>query len=264
MPTATWTVNTAIVTVTTVTQVANANGLSADELAARAGVSVRTVRYYQSEGLLPAPARQGREARYDALHLERLRLINELRDRGLRLSTIAEILRQSPDAETALDWLGLRDVLQKPWSEDRAALLNESELSARLAGTPENTCEALVRTGVIERRADATPVVYFVPSPGMLDVAVATLRLGLDADTAARLRDLLQARLRDMATELVARFTDEVSLEQLAGEGPGALAKVLDQLQPLTRQAVDLLFAHEMERAQRELVDAAENTGGTE
>jgi hypothetical protein len=52
----------------------------------------------------------------------------------------------------------------------------------------------------------------------------------------------------------VAAFTEEVSRTQLAEQGPAALADLLAQLQPLTRRTVDLLFAHEMERAQQELL----------
>jgi hypothetical protein len=65
-----------------------------------------------------------------------------------------------------------------------------------------------------------------------------------------------------MATELVSAFTDEVSIDRVAEEGPDALASMVAALQPLARRTVELLFAHEMERAQRELVAAAEQIEG--
>jgi DNA-binding transcriptional MerR regulator len=234
--------------------------LSVDELAERTGATVRTIRYYQSEGLLPAPTRRGRQVRYGVEHLERMRLIAELQERGLRLTAIADLLRHTPDDASAADWLGLGETLSRPWSEDHPALLDEDELHERLAGTPAGTADDLVRTGVVERRADTRPVVYFVPSPGMLEVAIALVRLGVDLEVGARLRDLLQRRLRATAQDLVAQFTAEVSVAHLAEAGPGALAVLLDQLRPLTRRTVDLLFAHEMERAQRELLEAASET----
>lgn len=233
------------------------DGLTVDELAARSGTTVRTIRFYQSEGLLPAPERRGREVRYGAEHLDRLQLIAGLQERGLRLTAIADLLRHSPDDATAADWLGLGETLSRPWSEDRPTLLSEAELAERLDGTPDGTADELVRTGVVERRSDTTPVVYLVPSPGMLEVAVALVRLGIDLEAGARLRDLLQERLSQMATDLVVQFTEEVSVHRLADGGPGSLALLLDQLRPLTRRTVDLLFAHEMERAQRRLVEAA-------
>jgi DNA-binding transcriptional MerR regulator len=108
-------------TVTTVTvtladvQVTEDAGLTVDELADRTGATVRTIRYYQSEGLLPAPTRRGREVRYGTEHVQRLQLIAALQERGLRLTAIAELLRHSPDDSTASDWLGLGETLSRPW-----------------------------------------------------------------------------------------------------------------------------------------------------
>lgn len=226
--------------------------LSVDEVAARTGVTVRTIRYYQSEGLLPTPARHGREVRYGAEHVERLELITRLQERGLRLNAIADLVRQG---ESAADWLGLTESLTEPWTEDRPLLLAEPELADRVAGVAAVTVDDLVRTGVVERRADTTPVTYLVPSPGMLDIALQLAALGLDLGIAAGLRQLIQDRLRGLATELVGRFTEDVSLGLLADAGPADLTRTLEQLRPLARRSVDLLFAAEMERAQRELLD---------
>lgn len=63
-----------------------------EELAARCGVSVDTVRFYQARGLLDPPQRQGRVARYSEAHADRLRRIRELKDRGLTLATIRRVL----------------------------------------------------------------------------------------------------------------------------------------------------------------------------
>ncbi len=229
--------------------------LSVDELAARSGASVRTIRYYQSEGLLPAPERHGREARYGADHLERLEVISDLQARGLRLSAIADLLRDAGDGGDVAGWLGLGRSMVRPWSEDEPVLLSEAELRTRLAGVA--SLDALVAAGLVERRADTSPVVFLVPSPGLLEVALELAGLGIDLQTSAALRDLVEQRLRSLATDLVAEFTDRVSLGHLAGEGPAALTELIDELQPVARRTVDLVFAHEMERAQRALFDAA-------
>ena len=53
-------------------------GWKLDDLAARSGFSVRTLRYYLSRGLLPAPAFRGPETTYDETYLARLQAIRAL------------------------------------------------------------------------------------------------------------------------------------------------------------------------------------------
>lgn len=62
--------------------------LTIGELAERAGVSPRTVRYYVAEGLLPAPGGAGQYRIYTREHYLRLRLIRRLQAEHLPLSEI--------------------------------------------------------------------------------------------------------------------------------------------------------------------------------
>jgi len=62
--------------------------LTIGELAARAGVSPRTVRYYVAEGLLPAPGGAGQYRIYTREHYLRLKLIRRLQAEHLPLSEI--------------------------------------------------------------------------------------------------------------------------------------------------------------------------------
>lgn len=59
------------------------------ELAAKAGLPGRTIRFYIAKGLLPGPVKAGRGARYGKDHLETLRSIKGSQARGLTLSEIA-------------------------------------------------------------------------------------------------------------------------------------------------------------------------------
>ncbi|HEX2700918.1 MAG TPA: MerR family transcriptional regulator [Acidimicrobiales bacterium] len=72
--------------------------LRVDALAEAAGVTVDVVRSYQSKGLLPPPRHSGRVALYGTRHLERLRTIRELKERGHSLKVIASMLadRRAP------------------------------------------------------------------------------------------------------------------------------------------------------------------------
>ena len=66
----------------------NAERLSLGELTDAAQVSVRTVRYYIAEGLLPPPEGTGPGSAYTQGHLDRLRLIQRLKEVYLPLKEI--------------------------------------------------------------------------------------------------------------------------------------------------------------------------------
>lgn len=66
--------------------------LSLDELSREAGVTPRTVRYYIAEGLLPPPLTTGRNAQYAPEHLDRLRLITQMKEDFLPLKEIRKRL----------------------------------------------------------------------------------------------------------------------------------------------------------------------------
>ncbi len=63
-----------------------------DELAERAGVSARTVRYYVQRGLVPAPEFRGPDTAYRPEHLARLKAIRVLQARHLPLDAIQAAL----------------------------------------------------------------------------------------------------------------------------------------------------------------------------
>lgn len=63
------------------------------DLARRAGVSARTVRYYIQRGLLPAPIFRGPDTQYDTTHLVGLQAIRVLQDAYWPLDAIASALK---------------------------------------------------------------------------------------------------------------------------------------------------------------------------
>ena len=68
-----------------------------NELSDLAGVTVRTVRYYIQQGLLPPPGSRGPGARYDRGHLDRLKLIKRLQKEHLPLADIRKQLEALDD-----------------------------------------------------------------------------------------------------------------------------------------------------------------------
>ncbi len=72
--------------------------LELTELADRAGVSVRTIRYYIQQGLLPKPEARGPGAHYSEEHLERLLFVKRLQKEHLPLSEIRRAIEQGATA----------------------------------------------------------------------------------------------------------------------------------------------------------------------
>jgi DNA-binding transcriptional MerR regulator len=62
------------------------------ELAARAGVSTRSLRYYEQQRLLPAERTSTGQRRYSELAVDRVKLIQRLYAANLSSRTIAELL----------------------------------------------------------------------------------------------------------------------------------------------------------------------------
>ena len=81
--------------------------LELNELAATAGVTPRTIRYYVTQGLLPSPGTRGPGTKWDRALLERLQYIKELQQHHLPLAEIRNRLE-------ALDEEGIRRALGKP------------------------------------------------------------------------------------------------------------------------------------------------------
>jgi DNA-binding transcriptional MerR regulator len=142
--------------------------LTIDELAARAGVTVRTVRFYGTKGLLPPPVLGPRRVgHYGREHLARLALIEELQHQGMTLSGIERYLRQLPPGLSAHD-LAVHRAVVASWSPDTVETVTREEL-ARRAGRPldDEDVERLVAMGVIR------------PADGGYEADLGLLRLGV-------------------------------------------------------------------------------------
>jgi DNA-binding transcriptional MerR regulator len=66
--------------------------MSIGEVAERSGTPITTLRYYESIGLVPPPARRGGQRRYDESVLQRLMVIRFCKIAGLSVADIARVL----------------------------------------------------------------------------------------------------------------------------------------------------------------------------
>ncbi|MEV6557794.1 MerR family transcriptional regulator [Nocardia sp. NPDC051756] len=90
-----------------------------DDLARAAGTTTRNVRAYQERGLLPPPVgKDGRASIYDNSHLERLRLIDALLQRGFTTSHIGDFITSWETGKDLTEVLGLQHAVTASWAKD--------------------------------------------------------------------------------------------------------------------------------------------------
>lgn len=111
------------------------------ELARRADCLVQTVRFYEVEGLLPAPARsEGNFRLYDDEHLERLLFIRRCRAKDMTLDEIRQMLgfRDHPELECGQ----VNELVEAHIEQVRAKIRDLEELQRQLLEL-RRSCDAV-------------------------------------------------------------------------------------------------------------------------
>ncbi|NUS78382.1 MAG: MerR family transcriptional regulator, partial [Streptomyces sp.] len=181
--------------------------LTVDELAAQAGVTVRTVRFYSTKGLLPPPVIGPRRVgHYGRDHLARLELIEELQHQGMTLAAIERYLRQLPPDLSAHD-LAIHRAVVASWAPDTTETAERRELERR-AGRPlaDDDVQRLAAMGVVQPDGDD-----FRFDSGLLRLGVRLLDVPLSQESILAARNVLVEHARVAAHELAELFRGEVS-----------------------------------------------------
>ncbi|MFI9246643.1 MerR family transcriptional regulator [Streptomyces sp. NPDC053086] len=182
--------------------------LTIDELAARAGVTVRTVRFYGGKGLLPPPVIGPRRVgHYGPGHLARLALIEELQQQGMTLSAIERYLKQLPDDLTPHD-LAIHRAVVASWAPDAVDTVSRGELERR-AGRPL-AAEDVERLAAMNVIVEADGDTFRVDS-GLLRLGVRLLDVPLSHEVILAARKVLTEHSRAAAHELSQLFRGEVA-----------------------------------------------------
>ncbi|CAN1602874.1 redox-sensitive transcriptional activator SoxR [Pseudomonas mediterranea] len=97
--------------------------LTVGQVAARSGVAVTALHFYETKGLIKSTRNQGNQRRYPRGVLRRVALIKVAQRLGIPLAEIGEALKTLPDdrAPTAADW----QVLSAQWSQDLDRRINQ-------------------------------------------------------------------------------------------------------------------------------------------
>ncbi|MFJ3639214.1 MerR family transcriptional regulator [Streptomyces sp. NPDC090108] len=225
--------------------------LTIDELAARSGVTVRTVRFYSSRGLLPPPEIGPRRVgRYGGAHVARLALIEELQLQGMTLAAIERYLRQLPADLSERD-LAVHRAVVSSWAPEAVETVGREELE-RLAGRTlsEEELRRLVAMDMIAV-AGEREAAYRVDS-AVLRLGVRLLDVPLSQEVILAARTALLEHSRAAAQEMSRLLRDAVT-ERDARDVRSLSAR----MEPLVVQALLTAFQRSLKQELREWLEEA-------
>jgi DNA-binding transcriptional MerR regulator len=224
--------------------------LRVEQLAARTGTSVDTVRFYQSKGLLPAPRREGRIALYGDEHVIRIERIKALQGKGFTLAAIGRLL--SGDLDAADEAL----VVAMAGGREAEDVFDLDELSRR-SGIPTALLRAVAKEGLLVPLGNGW-------TQADVDVARGALQLlehGLPLPEVLALARRHHAAMRSVAEEAVALFDEHVRTPlRTAGlpddEAAARLVEAFESLLPATTKLVAHHFRRVLLAVAQEHIDA--------
>jgi DNA-binding transcriptional MerR regulator len=230
-----------------------------EQFAAACDVSVDTVRYYQSRGLLPQPEREGRVAWYGPSHLERMGQIRSLQGKGLTLAAIRRVVAGelgAADADLAAAVAAARGDLGAP-----VELLTLDEFSAR-SGVPASLIQAVEREGIRLGRPSGDERRYTAADIEMVRTALRLLEFGLPLGDLLGLAREADGAMRELAERAVDLFDEHVRkpIRDTAGDDDRAARQMVEAFDQLLPAVTDLVSTH----FRRVLLEAAEAHIGAE
>ncbi len=223
-----------------------------EQLAAACDVSVDTVRYYQSRGLLPQPQREGRVAWYGPDHAERIRQIRSLQRKGLTLAAIKRAL----DGELERTDVELAAAVAAARGEGPAEELLTLEAFSARAGVPASLIQAVEREGIRLGVLQDGQTRYTSADIQTVRAALRLLEFGLPLGELLALARRANAAMLDLADRAVELFDQHVRkpIRDTAGSEDEAAAQIVEAFDTLLPAVTDLVATH----FRRVLLEAAE------
>lgn len=226
---------------------------SIDELARKAGMTVRNVRAYQERGLLPSPERRGRRGVYGVSHLSRLRIIGQLLERGYTLANIDELIQTWEKGQNLSQLLGLETAITSPWSDEPAGYFTLHELMKmyQMPYRPAalKSLKQVTDLGLLERQGTR----YRASSPRLIHAGAELIAMGVSLEELLELIRSVRANMASVSEQLVQLVLP--AIDRQAGdalpppEDVPELADMIWRLRPLAQVTVSTELDRAMEEA---------------
>ena len=220
------------------------SNLSVEELSARTGTPVRTIREYQTWQILRAPTRVGRRGFYDESHVRRLEGIARLQERGYSIAAIRDLFSAWEKGAGLREVLGLDDAIGLP-ADEAPISIGRSQL-AELWPTITASDRLLARAchlRVIIVDGDQ----FAARSPALVQLVADVTAAGVSAsaalDLAAAVTDAADATGRAVAEVVATGLSREADVDALLRRGRVLLGRAV------ATHTIDRVGVHLLEHA---------------
>ena len=179
-----------------------------DELAQLSGMPSRTIRFYNTQGLLPPPIMRGRVAHYTHEHLLTLNIIKELKEQqNLPLDVIKQLLEIRAQGGDVQMSLALKQRLLRPFSSDSQRVQLSKEALMQQTEATEARVDELTRQGLLFPMQVEGQLVFSADDVLLLQLYQHLEELGLPIALSA----LIRFQLRQLVRSEIAAFEQHVS-----------------------------------------------------
>jgi DNA-binding transcriptional MerR regulator len=193
-----------------------------DELAYVTGMPSRTIRFYNTQGLLPPPMMQGRVAYYDDEHVVVLNIIKELKEQqNLPLETIRQMLTiRAKQGEVQMN-LALKQRLLRPLTAGGQDIRLTKEALMRQTGATTERIDELTLQGLLFPVQSEQALLYTGDDVLLVELYERLEYLGLPIALPAlirfQLRQLARSEIAALEQHVQPRWREEgLSAEQQA------------------------------------------------
>jgi len=210
-----------------------------DDLAHVTGIAGRTIRFYNTEGLLPPPLMRGRIAYYTQEHRQILNVIRELKERQhLPLHEIKAFLRIRAEQGEVQMKLALKQRLLPPLPTGGSPTQFSKEELAERTGISVAAIEELAQQGLLFPGENGGRQLFSGDDLLLLELYQGLERLGLPLALPAlmrfQLRQLVRSELAAFEQHLRARWQEE-------GVPPEQQAEQFEKMLTLTDTLISVL-----------------------
>jgi DNA-binding transcriptional MerR regulator len=210
-----------------------------DDLSHTSGIPSRTIRFYNTEGLLPAPFMQGRVAYYNQEHLLVLDIIKEFKEQqNLPLEVIKQLLEIRAQHGDVQMNLALKQRLLRPLTSGGQDVKLSKEDLQRQTGSTAEQIDELTRQGMLFPSKDQETLHYTGDDLLLLQLYQRLTRIGLPMALPSlirfQLRQLVRSEMAALEQHLLSHWR-EMDLP------PEQQSKQLEEILTLTDTLISVL-----------------------